>query len=51
LAGLVPAIYAHPSGKILVERRGYAGHALPDAHISTSAPLRDGLFYESMWLR
>jgi hypothetical protein len=27
------------------------GCPLPDAHISTSAPLRDGLFYESMWLR
>ena len=27
LAGLVPATHAHPSGKMPVERRGYAGRA------------------------
>ena len=27
LAGLVPAIYALPSGKMMVELRGYAGQA------------------------
>ncbi|KIL97001.1 hypothetical protein CCC_01794 [Paramagnetospirillum magnetotacticum MS-1] len=27
LAGLVPAIHVYPSGKMRVERRGYAGRA------------------------
>ena len=43
LAGLVPATHAHPSGKMLAERRGCAGRALPDSHKSPKFPaMMDG---------